>query len=201
MKELIYVADPMCSWCWGFSPVITEVLGRYGKDYSFTLILGGLRAGNTEPMTTEMKEYILGHWKHVQELTGQPFDFSFSVPEGFIYNTEPPCRAVHTVRVLRPEKMMAFFKRIQEAFYVDNQDVTQKDVLTALAEDEGIDPALFAEVFTSAEAVRQTQEDFEAAHTLGVTGFPTLLQRDGDHYRILARGYRPVDRVLDSLGD
>ncbi|MDH5427723.1 MAG: DsbA family protein, partial [Nitrospirota bacterium] len=26
---LIYVADPMCSWCWGFSPVLEEIRRLY----------------------------------------------------------------------------------------------------------------------------------------------------------------------------
>ena len=25
MKTLYYVADPMCSWCWGFQPVLEKV--------------------------------------------------------------------------------------------------------------------------------------------------------------------------------
>ena len=29
-KEIIYVGDPMCSWCWGFSPVLKRIEAEYG---------------------------------------------------------------------------------------------------------------------------------------------------------------------------
>ena len=48
--HLVYFADPMCSWCWGFAPVINAIRGRYGERLPVRLIVGGLRPGTTEPM-------------------------------------------------------------------------------------------------------------------------------------------------------
>ena len=28
-RNLVYFADPMCSWCYGFSPVITALAERF----------------------------------------------------------------------------------------------------------------------------------------------------------------------------
>jgi protein-disulfide isomerase-like protein with CxxC motif len=28
-KEIIYVGEPMCSWCWGFSPVLRQLLKTF----------------------------------------------------------------------------------------------------------------------------------------------------------------------------
>jgi len=42
---LIYVVDPMCSWCWGFSPVLKELMRQYQGQISFQLMVGGLRPG------------------------------------------------------------------------------------------------------------------------------------------------------------
>ena len=44
--HLLYVADPMCSWCYGFSPVIGAVAGHFGDRLPVRLLMGGLRAGN-----------------------------------------------------------------------------------------------------------------------------------------------------------
>ena len=87
--HLIYFADPMCSWCWGFSPVIEAVRERFGPSLPIRLMLGGLRPGTTEPMTEGSKREICEHWEHVHEASGQPFDWSFFDREGFIYDTEP----------------------------------------------------------------------------------------------------------------
>ncbi len=30
--EFIYVGDPMCSWCWGFSPALEQMGTRYSIE-------------------------------------------------------------------------------------------------------------------------------------------------------------------------
>ena len=46
--EMIYFADPMCSWCYAFAPVIVALAERLEARLPLRLMLGGLRAGNTE---------------------------------------------------------------------------------------------------------------------------------------------------------
>ncbi len=96
--HLIYFADPMCSWCWGFSPVIDAVRAEFGSSMPIRLVLGGLRPGTTEPLTSTSKREIREHWEHVHEASNQPFDFHFFEREGFIYDTEPASRAAVTAR-------------------------------------------------------------------------------------------------------
>jgi len=95
-KHLVYFADPMCSWCYGFAPVIAELAERFEERLPLQMVMGGLRAGNTTPMRTEDKAYIRSAWTNVNQATGQPFDFHFLEREGFVYDTEPACRAVVT---------------------------------------------------------------------------------------------------------
>src|SRR3712207_8936900 len=54
------------------------------------------------------------HWEHVAELTGQPFEFAFFDRQGFVYDTEPACRAVATVREQRPELALPYLHRSEE---------------------------------------------------------------------------------------
>ena len=63
---------------------------------------GGLRAGNTQAMREKDRDYIRGAWTNVGQASGQPFDFSFFEREEFIYDTEPACRAVVTMRTRSP---------------------------------------------------------------------------------------------------
>lgn len=92
--RLLYVMDPMCSWCWGFAPV-AEALSRQAvaDGVAFHLVAGGLRAGHGAALDPNTRGYILGHWQTVQQTTGQPFRFDDALPEGFVYDTEPACRA------------------------------------------------------------------------------------------------------------
>ena len=87
-------------------------------------IMGGLRAGNTEPMRLKDKQYIRDAWKRVEATTGQPFDMGFLAREKFVYDTEPACRAVVTARRLMPNLTLPFMARVQQAFYAENRDMT-----------------------------------------------------------------------------
>src|SRR5689334_9238109 len=68
--HLIYFSDPMCSWCYGFSPVIEAVRRAYGDALPIRLVMGGLRPGTEKAMTPEAAREIAGHWTHVHEASG-----------------------------------------------------------------------------------------------------------------------------------
>ena len=61
-RHLLYFADPMCSWCYGFSPVITELANHFAEQLPLRIVVGGLRAGNTQPMREKDREYIRDAW-------------------------------------------------------------------------------------------------------------------------------------------
>jgi putative protein-disulfide isomerase len=115
-KSLIYVVDPTCSWCWGFSSVFEEIVRRYQSQVTIRVLLGGLRPGNTERFEEKRRAFILSHWHAVHERTGQRFNFAFQTGPSLTYDTEPPSRAVAVVRRLAPEDKFAFLKSVQEAF-------------------------------------------------------------------------------------
>jgi putative protein-disulfide isomerase len=194
--QLVYFADPMCSWCWGFSPVIEAARERFGADLSLRLILGGLRPGTTEVMDAAAKRMIREHWDHVHEASGQPFDYAFFGREGFVYDTEPACRAVVALRRLDPEAAPAFLKHLHQAFYAGNRDVTERETLCDLAAEFGLDRDRFAATFDDEATVAETGRDFAIARRAGITGFPTLLAgSDADGYAVVSPGYQPWDGV------
>jgi putative protein-disulfide isomerase len=199
--HFVYFADPMCSWCYGFSPVITALADQFAGRLPVRLVMGGLRAGNTRPMRLEDKEYIRGAWTRVGQTSGQPFDFAFFEREGFVYDTEPACRAVVAMRRLAPDKALGFMGAIQRAFYAHNQDVTQTDVLAEVAErDAGIDRAAFTAEFLGAEARNETFRDFLTSQQAGVEGFPFLAAgNEADGYAQVTSGYRPIDGLPEAI--
>ena len=38
--EFIYVGDPMCSWCWGFAPVLERMTEVY--EIPIRVVVGGI---------------------------------------------------------------------------------------------------------------------------------------------------------------
>ena len=199
-RNLVYFADPMCSWCYGFGPVIAALAERFEDRMALQMVMGGLRAGNTEPMTDKDREYIRGAWTRVGAATGQPFDMSFFDRPSFTYDTEPACRAVVAVRRLRPDMALALMARVSRAFYAENRDMTAADDIAAVAEEAGFDRAGFGAAFAAAETRNETFRDFLTAEGLGIRGFPTLIAGSEEKgYALLTNGYRPLEDLVDPL--
>lgn len=198
---LWYFADPMCSWCWGFAPVIEQVRERFREQTRIALVLGGLRPGTTEPMTPQAREEILHHWHQVHELTGQAFRFEGALPEGFIYDTEPAARAVACMADIDPALIFPMLKAAQAAFYRDGQDITRMDVLAGLAAGLGADPATFRAAFESDAARHRVQEHFRKSREWGVRGFPTLVLQAERDFTLITSGWQPLDRVSEAIGE
>lgn len=195
---LWYFADPMCSWCWGFSPVIETLRDDYRARMKIALVLGGLRH-ETAPMTATQREDILHHWRAVQARTGQPFRFDGALPQGFVYDTEPACRAVVTIGGIDPARIFPLFKAIQSAFYAGGRDVTQAGVLADLAAELGVDARTFLRDFDSDAARARTQAHFRQARQAGVRGFPTLIVQQDAQLDTVCNGCQPLDTVRAAI--
>jgi putative protein-disulfide isomerase len=199
-KRLVYFADPMCSWCYGFSPVIAAIAERFEDRMPLQLVMGGLRAGNTAQMRPEDKDTIREAWTRVGAATGQSFDFSFLDREGFVYDTEPACRALVTARRLLPRLALPFLTRIAQAFYAEGRDTTSAEEIADVADEAGFDRGEFSAAFLSADTRNETFRDFLTAQELGIRGFPTLIAGSEDKgYALVTNGYRPLDDLLDPL--
>tara|TARA_B100000513_G_scaffold194743_1_gene124068 strand:+ start:520 stop:1140 length:621 start_codon:yes stop_codon:yes gene_type:complete len=198
-KHFLYVADPMCSWCWGFSPVIGEIAATFGDRAPVRVMAGGLRPGEFRPMRGKDKEAVREHWEHVRDATGQPFDFSFFDQDSFVYDTEPACRALVAARKLDQDQALPFLARLHRAFYVDGQDTAKDAVLTDIAADFGFDRDAFAAILGAAETREETQADFWFAQQSGITGFPTLLAVADGQAALVTAGYQPWENLRDAL--
>ncbi|MBQ1557170.1 MAG: DsbA family protein [Pseudomonas sp.] len=199
-SRLLYVMDPMCSWCWGFAPVVEALAEQAAVDgVPLQIVTGGLRRDQLAINAAARVRY-LGYWQAVNASTGQLFDFERGLPEGLVYDTEPVCRALVTARQLDAASAWTLLKLVQQAFYTEGADVTQASVLVQLAEQAGIPRIEFAEAFDSQAMQEATAADFTWVQDLGIAGFPTLLaERDGQ-LALLTNGYQPLEVLAPLLG-
>lgn len=199
--HLIYFSDPMCSWCWGFSPVVTAIQRRFGPALPIRLIMGGLRPGTETPMSREAWAGLDSHWAHVTEASGQPFHPGLKDREGFVYDTDPAARAVVILRRHDAEMAIAFLARAQRAFYAENRDITDPEILADLAGEFGVERDSFLALMDSEDAKKETWTDYAISQRAGVRGFPTLIagpNLDGA-YAAVTRGYASPEQVLGVL--
>jgi len=197
-QRLIYVMDPMCSWCWGFAPVIDAIQQAF-PNLPLHLVAGGLRPGVTDPMADSARQALAEHWRAVKANTGQPLLTPDALPAGFIYNTEPVCRALVVARELNVDRVWELVRIIQYAFYAQAQDVTQCTVLADLAEQAGYSRGRFSKAFVAEVAQTAVAADFTWAANLGISGFPTLLAERHGMLALLSQGYQSADGIMPLL--
>ena len=209
MTHLIYVADPMCSWCYGFGPELNVVLDAL-PEARLDIVLGGLRAYNTEAMDEGKKATILMHWAHVEQASGLPFSRSGMARPGFVYDTEPACRAVVAARILGRDlpsrSTLEVFHAIQNAFYAQGRDVTDLQLLADIGAaaltgaGQPIDSAGFLDLLNADATIAQTRQDFSQVQRWGIQGFPALLIEHDAGLQLICSGYTKAAVLMERIG-
>lgn len=195
LEKIIYVADPMCSWCWAFAPEIDK-LRHHCSDIPFTLLMGGLRQGH--PWDGSFKDQLAAHWKNAARVSGQPFNHGLLQRASFDYTTEPACRAVVAWRQVGSDFAFDALQTLQKAFYADNLDITDDAVILSLFEAHP-DAHRFAALFVSAGSVELTRRDSQQSRLYGASPFPSLVLFDDEGHLSVIKGYRRFETLTRML--
>lgn len=196
--QLIYVGDPMCSWCYGIAEELETTVAALGDQVDFSLVMGGLRAYNDQKMP-ELSDFLKHHWEEVSQMSGQKFNYGILASKDFVYDTEPPCRAVVVARSIAPEKELEFFKLTQEAFYSLNANTSEVETYVKICKKLGMDAVQFAGRFRSETFKALVKKDFMQAGKLGVNSFPTIILVQGNKAEVIARGYATSEDMLAKI--
>ena len=206
-NSLVYVGDPMCSWCYGFGVPLHQLLEQL-PGVPLAVVLGGLRAYNKEVMPDALKATLHHHWEEVTKRSGKPFGKGQFDREGYIYDTEPACRAVVTIRTHAAEQTLAMYHAIQHAFYAEGRDITQTSVLADIW--QSLINSLpsgqinfsrddFVKAFESDIIKTQTRNDFAMVQQWGIRGFPALIAVVDGEAQLVANGYMEADDMLQRV--
>lgn len=203
-----YIGDPMCSWCWGLSPIVAAI-ERFceAEGIAFSITMGGLRAGGGDPWNEQFREFLRHEWSHIARSTGQPFGYSLLERPSFEYDTEPACRAVVTIQMLQvtlglPHTApLGFFAAIQQKFYVAGQDPKEIAFYDDICSAMSIDFDVFRGAYLSREAMIATRQSFTRVRDWGVRSFPTLLIEKNGRMALLANGYVSEAKAIAQLRD
>ena len=196
---IYYVADPMCSWCWGFQPVLEKVKEAVPKEVPIVYVMGGLARDSDEPMPEEVRAYVQNAWRAVTAQTGATFNWDFWEKCSPRRSTYPSCRAFYAAKCQREDAGVAMFEAIQRAYYQQARNPSDVETLVALAGEIGLDKARFEEDLKS-EAVEQGMQDgFTVRRSMNANEFPSLVVRDGEQVTFVVKGYADVDLALARL--
>ncbi len=193
-NQLILVVDPMCSWCWGFHPIITTLREHHSQDFHISVRMGGLRTTGQMSWDASSRSYLASTWQAVQQQTNQPFNTALLQKETFDYNTYPACKAVITIRELwGMDTAFEYLAAIQEAFYLHAEDITQEHTLLKYVPKE---KEKFHHFYHSQRATLLMEHDFAQARSMGANAFPSVIHIDNDGHMVCLKGYRSLEEIL-----
>ncbi len=193
--ELIYIGDPMCSWCYGFAPVIQTLHEKYKDRLDMRIVVGGLRVGPEHVVDDQRIGFLREHWTDVSERTGQKFGMEILNETGWLYDTERACRAVVVMRKLDPKQLFAFFGAIQSNFYLNNHAPEPVETYADEAVKFDVDRDEFIKLYEDPETIDETMQDFAWSAQIGIRGFPSVLVRKDDQVSALTLGYQPLEAL------
>ena len=199
--RLIYVHDPMCSWCWAFRPALAKLRAGLPPGLEFHRLLGGLAPDDAMPMRDEMRRQLQATWRRIQEhVPGTVFNFDFWERCRPRRSTWPACRAVIAARRQAPHREDEMILAIQEAYYLQARNPSETATLVELAGEVGLDATRFLADLTDPMTQQVLLQEIDEARRLGVASFPSLvLQRDAGYWPIPV-DYADPATMLETIG-
>ena len=176
---LHYIYDPLCGWCYGSAPLVKAA--REIGGLQVVLHGGGMMAGSARQLASEsLREFIMPHVARITGMTGQPFAEAYTNgllrDRTALLDSEPPTAAILAVEAAagRGADMLV---HMQKAHYVEGRGLSDRAALAGLAEDIGIERAVFDAEFSKALGSTVQAHMTESRRLLsrvGGQGFPTF---------------------------
>nr|WP_308925364.1 DsbA family protein [Janthinobacterium sp. J1-1] len=185
LPVLHYVYDPLCGWCYGAAPLLHAAQAIEGL--AIALHGGGMMSGaNRQSVNDNLRRHVMAHDRRIAQASGQPFGRAYFDgllrDTGAVFDSTPPTTAILAAQEIAGLGL-AMLHLIQHAHYVLGQRVADAGVLARLAQQLGLDAALYAAASARLAGAATEQH---VAHSrallarLGGQGFPTLALDHGD---------------------
>jgi len=178
---LIYIHDPMCSWCYAFDSSLTALQKELPDFIRIKKIVGGLAPDTTLPMPVELQQKIQQTWRRIEQTVPiMQFNYDFWIINTPVRSTYPACRAVLAARQQGANYEDKMIGAIQTAYYQKAKNPSLESTLLECALEVGLDANRFADDLTSNEIEEELQNEIRIAGKLGVISYPSLLlEHDG----------------------
>jgi len=200
---LYYIHDPMCSWCWGFRPVYSQLQASLPDTIQSRNLLGGLAEDTDVPMSEDMKNYLQQTWRNIQQrIPGTRFNFDFWSACTPVRSTYPACRAVIAARQQGEPFEAVMINAIQAAYYLQARNPSENSVLIALAMEAGLNEEVFRHDLLAQRTHEKLLAEISSCREFGVDSFPSLmLDLEGSRWRIPVDYHQsaPMAKLINEL--
>ncbi|MEW8192982.1 MAG: DsbA family protein [Candidatus Thiodiazotropha sp.] len=200
MAHLYYIHDPMCSWCWGFHPVLKVLLSRLPDNITSSRLLGGLAADSMQPMPDDLRMRLQSTWRKIEKrIPSTRFNFDFWTRNTPRRSTYPACRAVIAARSIDPEMEDSMIIAIQQAYYLQARNPSDDATLIELAMEIGLEKRQFSKLLNHSSTQQKLDSEIAQSRRLGVRSFPSLVLQHEESYWPVAIDYLNAEPMLELI--
>jgi putative protein-disulfide isomerase len=197
---LIYVHDPMCSWCWGFEPVRAQLFATLAGRLPIRRMVGGLAPDSDVPMPAEMRLGLQQTWQRIQQtIPGTEFNFDFWSKCTPRRSTYPANRAVLAARRQGEEYDQPMTNRIQRAYYLEARNPSDNETLVDLAADIGLDVERFAAELVDATTEQMLTTEIRGSRSMGINSSPSLAVVSDTVQNLIGLNYTDAQAMLSQI--
>jgi putative protein-disulfide isomerase len=197
---LIYVHDPMCSWCWGFADVYEQLLQKLPAEIVIRRLLGGLAPDSEVPMSESMQAMLQQTWRRIEAMIpGKQFNFEFWSKCTPRRSTYPACRAVIAAREQGEQNDPIMTRAIQQAYYQQARNPSDHETLVKLAAEIGLDAKRFASQLLDEKTHQQLLDEIDSARSIGIDSFPSLMLEQNGRFTSILANYTNMDQILNQI--
>jgi putative protein-disulfide isomerase len=174
--ELLYVHDPMCSWCWGYKPTFDRLVKQLPDEVKLVILMGGLAPDNDQPMPLEMQQNLKNIWVRIEQQLGTQFNYDFWTQCQPVRTTYSACRAV--IAAGKQGKYLEMIEAIQHAYYLRAMEPHTQKTHLILAEELDLNVSQFHADLVSDGVDQEFAAQRHYCRQIGANSYPTLLVRD-----------------------
>ncbi len=201
--QMIYVTDPVCSYCWQVEPELRKFMAHYGHVMDIKILMGGLLPswdgfadeGNNIRKSSDVGE----HWREAASQFGMPID-------GTVWNNDPitssypASTAFKVVQQISGTSARRYLRAVREAVMVFNENIAKDDVLITVLDRNDRNGKKVVEDIKTPEARALLEEDLSLSRQLGAMSFPTVILLDKEGNGVRVPGMQRFETYEEALG-
>lgn len=200
--QLLYVTDPICSYCWQAEPELNKLMLLYGEHLDVRIVMGGLLEswdGFADEGNGIRKPSDVGaHWREAAAQYGMPIDGTVWDKEP-IESSYPASIAFKLVQQISDTSSRRFLRSVREEVMVFNRNVAKDDVLINILDRNNRNGKKVVEDTKTPEARALLNGDLALARSLGATSFPTVILINQESEGIRIPGMRRFETYEEAL--
>lgn len=200
-----YYSDVLCVWAWIAQARLDELDRQWGSKICVRHHFVDIFGDSHKKISTQWGESdgFQAFGDHVSH-SAEPFEMASVNPD--VWTKTRPRSSAQSHLLLRAialteseEKVASTALAIRRAFFCDAMDISDMDLLLALAAEHGVDQGAVAHCLRDGQAIAALSSDQRKAVDLGVRGSPTWILNNGRQILYGNVGYRILNANIEEL--